>query len=253
MINAAKEKLKLDQSLLVCSTGVAHPAVIEMLGIAGFDCLELDREHEAIDRESMEWLLMACRAVGITPFWRMGKFDEAEMKVALDTGFTSFIIPHIKSAKEAEQVIRASRYFPRGCRGVGPGRPIRYGLDDPNLYVQESDRDLLIGLMIEELEAVDDIENIVAVEGVELVQIGFWDLSVASGLGIQTRHPRLVEAAEKVLEAARRRGVWVGIPPDSPEDKRLWERKGARYFEMASVTGLLTAAARDAVRAYSER
>lgn len=249
----AKEKLKLDQSLLSGNVGIGHPAVIEILGNAGYDCVELDREHGLISVETMEWLLMACRAAGITPFWRMGKFDPAEMKIALDNGFTSFIIPHIKNAADAERIVEATRYGPRGNRGVGPARPIRYGMDDPNTYLEESERDLLIGVMIEEPEAVEDIENIVQVEGIHLVQVGFWDLSVAYGLGIQERHPRLVEAAERVLSAGLRHHKWVGIPPVSPEDKEHWEEMGARYFEVSTAAGLLSQAACSTVKQYRSR
>jgi 2-keto-3-deoxy-L-rhamnonate aldolase RhmA len=250
-MNIAKVKLEAGHSLLAGSVSIGHPAVVEIMGQAGYDCVELDREHSLISVDTMEWMLMACRAANLTPFWRMGRFDEAEMKVALDTGFTSFIIPHIRDAAEAECVARATRYAPRGRRGVGPARPIRYGLDQANTYLDNAERDLVVGLMIEEPGAVEDIENIVQVEGVHLVQVGFWDLSVGYGLGIQERHPRLVEAAERVLDAGLRAGKWVGIPPASPEDKRDWEEKGARYFEVDTATGLLCRAARETVQQYS--
>jgi len=249
-MNLAKQKLRENRSLLVCSVGVAHPAVIDALGFAGFDCVELDREHEAIGIEAMEWLLSTCRAAGMEPFWRTGQFDPAEMTHALDIGYNSFIIPHVRGAADVERAMAASLYPPRGRRGVGPGRPIRYGLDDPVSYIKNAHDDLLVGFMIEEPEAVEHIDEIVAVEGVGMVQVGFWDLSVAYGLPIQERHPRLVEAASRVLDAGRKRGVPVGIPPVSPEDMHHWQERGARYFEVSSVTGLLTKAGVDCVRGY---
>jgi 2-keto-3-deoxy-L-rhamnonate aldolase RhmA len=250
-MNLAKQKLSEDRPLLVCSVGIAHPTVIDALGYAGFDCVELDREHGAIGVEAMEWLLSNCRAAGMEPFWRMGKFDEAEMKCALDMGYSSFIIPHSRSAADVERAVAATRYAPRGRRGVGAGRPIRFGLDDPVPYIQRAHEDLMVGFMIEEPEAVEDIEKIVSIEGVGMVQLGFWDLSVAYGLPIQERHPRLVSAATKVLEAARRRGVAVGIPPVSAEDMQHWQQRGARYFEVSSAAGLLSRAAQNCVREYS--
>jgi 2-keto-3-deoxy-L-rhamnonate aldolase RhmA len=180
----------------------------------------------------------------------MGRFDAAEMTRALDMGYNSFIIPHVRKAADVEHIMAASLYPPRGHRGVGPGRPIRYGLEDPVSYIQKAHEDLLVGFMIEEPEAVEHIDEIVAVEGVGMVQVGFWDLSVAYGLPIQERHPRLVAAASKVLDAARKRGVPVGIPPVSPEDMQHWQERGARYFEVSSVTGLLTRAAQNCVRDY---
>jgi 4-hydroxy-2-oxoheptanedioate aldolase len=250
-MNQAKQKFRNGSSLLVCSVGIAHPVVIDALGFGGFDVVELDREHGAIGVETMEWLLASCRAAGMEPFWRMGKFDEAEMKCALDMGYNSFIIPHVRGAADVERAVGASRYAPRGRRGVGAGRPIRFGLEDPVSYIEKADEDLMVGFMIEEPEAVEDIEKIAAVEGVGLIQVGFWDLSVAYGVPIQERHPRLVAAASKVLEAGLKHGVCVGIPPVSAEDMRHWQERGARYFEVSSAAGLLSRGARDCVREYS--
>jgi len=230
---------------------IPHPAVIDILAFAGFDCVEMDREITASDLQTMEWALLACHARGLTPFWRMAKFDEGELKRALDLGYECFIVPHVRNAAEAEQAIKTSRYAPRGNRGVGPGRQIRYGLGDPVEYFRRADNDILIGLMIEDPEAVENIEEIVAVDGVELVQLGFWDLSAGYGLPFQERHPRLVEAAERVLTAAKSHNVAVGIPPVSPEDMAHWRRKGAQYFELSTATMLLSRAASDAVAPYA--
>jgi len=247
---SAKSKLQSGGSILSCSLGHGHPAFIEILAYAGFDAVTLDREHGAIGISEMEHLLMASRAVGITPFWRIGQFDTSELKRAMDVGYTHFVVPHIRNADDAERVIRATHYAPLGSRGVGPGRPIRFGLDSPADYFVHANDEMLVALMIEEPSAVDAIEDILSVDGVQLVQMGFWDLSVAYGVPFQERHPRLVEATERVLEAAKLRGVWVGVPPVSPEDMAHWEGKGARYFEVASAAGLLAHAAKECARNY---
>ncbi len=249
--NRAKARLREGSSVLCCTIDIPHPTVIEVLGYAGFHALELDREHGLIGMEQMNVFWLACEAAKVTPFWRVGSMDRAEIQRALDMGFTSFVVPHIKSAKDAESVIAAVRYPPKGCRGVGPRRPIRFGLADPVQYLQSAESELLIAFMIEEPEAVEHIDEIVAVDGVELVQLGFWDLSVAYGVPLEERHPKLVSAAEKVLEAAARKGVWVGTPPVSPEDMRKWEAKGARFFEVGSAASLLASAAQGIVAGYS--
>jgi 4-hydroxy-2-oxoheptanedioate aldolase len=183
----------------------------------------------------------------------VGRFDEAEFRRALDVGYQSFIVPHIRNAAQVEEVIRATRYHPRGCRGVGPGRPIRFGLDDPLEYSRRAEEGILIGFMIEHVEAVEDIANIVAVDGVELVHLGMWDLSMSYGLPFQERHPCLKDAAARVLDAAQARGVWTGIPPVSPEDMSYWESRGMRFFEVGSATGLLATAARSCAERFSSR
>jgi 2-keto-3-deoxy-L-rhamnonate aldolase RhmA len=250
MSNLAKQRLMQNESLFVGSLSIASPAVVDIFGFAGIDCVELDSEHSALSNERMEWLLVACHAAGMAPIWR-GRFDEARVMIALDVGFTNFIFPHIRSAADVQRVLSACRYRPRGRRGVGPGRPIRFGLDHPVEYIKRDDEDLLIGFMIEDPEAVDNIEEIVSVPGVQFVQIGFWDLSVGYEMPMQERHPRLVAAAERVLAACLPRGVVVGIPPVSPEDLCNWHVKGARFFEIASDTVLLARAAENCVREYS--
>ena len=247
----AKSKLKSGRSILSCSLGYGHPIFVEILAYAGFDAVTLDREHGAIGVHEMEHLLLASRGTGITPFWRIGQFDTSELKRAMDVGYTHFVVPHIRNADQAEQVMSATKYAPRGTRGVGPGRSIRFGLDSPAEYFQRANDEILVALMIEEPSAVDAIEEIVSIDGVQLVQMGFWDLSVAYGVPFQERHPRLVEATERVLQAAKSRGVWVGIPPVSPEDMAYWEEKGARYFEVASAAGLLAHAARECAKNYA--
>jgi 2-keto-3-deoxy-L-rhamnonate aldolase RhmA len=247
---SAKEKLMAGRSIRSCSLGIPHPALIEILGNAGFDAVTLDCEHSAIGVDVMEFLLLASRAAGVTPFWRIGKFNDAELNRALDVGYTHFVVAHISSPEDAERVVRSTRYPPRGTRGVGPARATRYGMDDPREYFSRAESEILVALMIEEPEAVDTIDEIVAVDGVELVQLGFWDLSVRYGLPFQERHPRLIEAAQRVLDASLRRNVWVGVPPVCPEDLSEWEAKGARYFECASATGLFAQAAHTCVLQY---
>lgn len=248
--SSAKQKLTAGSTIRSCSLGIPHPTLIEIIGNAGFDAVTLDCEHSATGVDLMEFLLLASHAAGVTPFWRLGKFNDAELNRALDVGYTHFVVAHVRTPEDAERVIRSTRYPPKGTRGVGPARTIRYGIDDPRDYFVKAERDILVALMIEEPEAVEAIDEIVSVEGVELVQLGFWDLSVRYGLPFEERHPRLVEATERVLEAALRRDVWVGIPPVSPDDLSHWEAKGARYFECASATGLFAQAAHSCVREY---
>ncbi len=250
MSNPIKERLRNKETLLTALLSIPHPAIVESFAYSGVDCLELDSEHSALDNQTMEWLLLACHSAGIAPFWR-SRFDDARVTIAMDLGFTNFIFPHIRTAAEADHILKACRYRPRGTRGVGPGRPIRYGLANPAEYIRRDDRDILIGFMIEDPEAVENIDEIVSVEGVELVQVGFWDLSVGYGLPIEERHPKLIAAAERVLEAGLRKGVTVAIPPVSPEDMRHWQAKGARYFEITTDLGLFARAASNCVRDFT--
>lgn len=246
MGNIAKEKLSRQESLFAAALTIPHPAVVDIFGYAGVDCLELDAEHSPLSDQSMEWLMVACQRAGIAPIWR-GRFDEARVTIALDLGFTNFIFPHIRTRLDAERALASCSYRPDGCRGVGPGRPIRFGLDPAANYIRRNGDDLLIGLMIEDPEAVENIEEIVQVGGIGFVQVGFWDLSVGYGLPIEERHPKLIAAAERVLAAGLRHNVAVGIPPVSPDDLSFWYGKGARFFELASDTSLLARAAENCV------
>lgn len=162
-------------------------------------------------------------------------------------GSDGILVPHVKSAQQARAVVEAARYAPLGHRGLGPGRPIRFGLSDPGEYVAHANEQTVVAVMIEDQEAVENIEAIAAVDGIDVFNIGTWDLSNSLGVPLDTRHPKLMDAITRILAAAKAHGIAAGVPPESPEEVSALTKLGCQFFESCSAQGVLAEGLRNIV------
>lgn len=240
--NKMKQLLREGKPVYSCTVAIPHPNLAEIAGLAGYECVMLDGEHGTVGSESLDAMILAAHATGATPIFRAPSLDVALVKQALDHGAGGILFPHIRTAEDAKQAVALCRYRPEGRRGVGPGRPICYGLADPKAYVASASENTIVALMIEEPQAVENLEAIAAVPGIDVFNMGPWDLSTAYGFPIEERHPLVVQAFEKALKLGQRHGIAVGVSPTSEQDARELYRQGARFFEAASVEGFLAGA-----------
>ena len=241
-----RQRLKDGEIVLGCSVGIGHPIAVEAAGYAGFDFVFLDTEHSAVD-SAVEPMILAARASGVAAIYRLRSLDAATICWALDIGADGILVPHIKSAQQARAVVDAARYAPLGQRGLGPERAIRFGLTDPREYIAQANEQSVVAIMIEDREAVEDIEGIAAVKGIDVFNIGTWDLSNSLGVPLETRHPRVLKAISRIIDAAKAHGVAVGVPPVSPEEVPALAKLGCQFFESCSAEGVLAAGLRDIV------
>jgi len=223
-----------------------------MVGHAGFDFIEIDFERGAIDIAQAEAMTIAARAAGAAPIWRLKHLHHVEIGTALDLGAEGVLVPHVTSAEMAARVVAAALYPPAGDRGFAPRRPVRFGLDDVEEYYRTANDTTFVAIMIEDREAIDEIDEIAAVPGLDCLVIGTWDLSRSLGVPLQTRHGDVLRAIDKVLAAARENGVACSIPPESPEGAAHWFARGITVFESATLDGLVTSAAADLTRAMTD-
>lgn len=242
-----RQRLKDGEIVLGCAVGIAHPIAVEAAGYAGFDFVLLDTEHSALDITAIEPMILAARATGVAAIYRVRHLDAAAIGRALDIGSDGILVPHVKSAQQARAVVEAARYAPLGHRGLGPGRPIRFGLSDPGEYVAHANEQTVVAVMIEDQEAVENIEAIAAVDGIDVFNIGTWDLSNSLGVPLDTRHPKLMDAITRILAAAKAHGIAAGVPPESPEEVSALTKLGCQFFESCSAQGVLAEGLRDIV------
>ena len=237
-----KSELSSGKVAIGLAIGLPWIEAVEMAGNAGFDFILIDTEHGAIDVSDAEVMILAAHGAGLSPIWRVSGVERSEIKRALDWGAEGVFVPEIKSAQDVAQVVEAAKYPPLGKRGVGPQRPIRYGLDSPEAYMQRANEQTLICLNIELAEAIDQIEEIVEVEGIDVLNIGPYDLSTSLGVPLQLEHPRMLDAIERVLSAALPRGLVVGLSGSTPEHLRQWLPRGVTFYESAGLPDMLAAA-----------
>lgn len=247
-----KKRVASGEATFGCVVSVGHPALVEMVGHAGFHFIEIDFERGSIDPSQAEAMILAARAAGTAPIWRARHFEHMEIGTALDLGAQGVLVPHVTSARMAAQVVSAALYPPAGDRAFPPRRPVRFGLDDVGEYYRTANDTTFVSIMIEDREAIDAIDEIAAVPGLDCLVIGTWDLSRSLGVPLQTRHSKMLRAVDKVLTAAHENGISCSIPPESPEDAAHWFKRGITVFESATLDGLVTSAAAGSMRAMSD-
>ena len=187
------------------------PAVVEMVGHIGFDFALLDAEHGPSGAESCEHMVRAAENVGIAPYIRVGMNIRQNILRYLDIGSLGVQLPMINNAAEAKAVVEAVRYPPLGKRGLAGVRAADYGLTIPlKDYTVKANQELLVISQVETMEAVKNLDEMLAVEGIDVFFIGPTDLSTSMGYPGQANHPEVKAMIEKVVGRIRAAGKPAG-------------------------------------------
>ncbi len=234
-----KSMLSDGKVVIGVAIGVPWVEAVEIAGYAGYDFVLIDTEHGAISSTEAQALVLAAQAVDIAPIWRVSGVERSEIKKALDWGAQGIFVPEIKTADEVSQVVEAAKYPPMGRRGTGPARPIQYKGDDMKAYIERANDEVIICLNIELKEAIENIEQIVQVEGIDVLNIGPCDLSASLGIPLEFDHPKMLAAIDRVLAAALPRNLAVGLSGGSSEHIRKWTARGVTFYESAETAVLL--------------
>ena len=205
--NVLKERLRRGENVLGCWTMLGSPQIAEILSLAGFDYLVLDQEHGLGDVTSLQAQLHAMSATSTVGVVRVPWNDHVYLKRVLDAGAEAVLVPGIDTADEARAAVAACRYPPRGRRGTAASsvRASSYGMAPG--YVATCADNLLIACQIESFTAVNNIDAILEVEGIDVMFIGPFDLSATVGQMGNLEHPEvaaLLQRAEKAIRAAGR-------------------------------------------------
>jgi 2-keto-3-deoxy-L-rhamnonate aldolase RhmA len=200
-----------------CFTGSA--AIIEIIGFVGFDFVMIDTEHASLNEETVEHLIRAADSVGLTALVRVSHNHATPIRKALEAGAAGVIVPQVRSAREVSEAVAAARYPPLGSRGMCPAtRASQYSIAAWPSFRSLSDSATLVVPIIEHPDAVEAIDAICSLDGVDVVFFGPADLGLAMGVGaVGLGHPQVREALEAVIDACAKRDVAVmGVPyPDS--------------------------------------
>ena len=189
MLTSFHQRLKDHKALVGTIVSLASPEVAEVLSAAGFDWLFIDAEHSPLDALTIQRILMGA---GSTPcLVRLARGDEVSIKKALDVGAAGIIAPLVNSAEQAVQVVRHAKYAPLGTRGVGVGRAHGYGFAFQE-YVSSANDETVVVVQAEHIDAVNNMEAIVQVPGVDAVLVGPYDLSASLGRLGEVTHPDVV-------------------------------------------------------------
>ena len=250
--NPLKEKLARGETAYGAIVGWPGADMPEFLGFLGFDWIFIDAEHGTIGRESCEAMVRACNVAGVTPIVRVPANDRATILGYLETGAMGIIVPHVNTADDARAAVAAIRYLSPGKRGAGStSRAAHYGLtQSARDYFQQANDAIMLIVVIEEAEGVANLEEILAIDGIDAVAVGPGDMALSLGYPGQSGEPavrHLVEKAETRL--ARASQALVTVVGDADEARAAVGR-GADMI-IVSAARLLGEASRaflDAVR-----
>jgi 4-hydroxy-2-oxoheptanedioate aldolase len=211
-------KAKLNEGEVVFGAIISRyaPDLVELFGALGYDFVMIDCEHGPMDLDQVEHMVRAAEVFNITPIARIPDHADSTVLRFLDRGVQGVIVPHVNTKEEADGVARAARYFPEGHRGMGGGRAHDYGVgvsrDDSTRWINSQ---TLVIPMIEETEAVENLDSILGVPGVDVLHVASGDLGQSMGNPGPTEVRRLMSQLVPKIKAG---GRFVGVGGNSPAD-----------------------------------
>ncbi len=226
------------------------PGVPRILSRAGCEYVLYDMEHTGVGFETLKAQVAACRGLPITPMVRVPRGEYAFLARALDIGMTGVMVPMVESADQAAQVVEATRYPPVGRRGAAFGfAHDDYAPGDPADKIAEANARNLVIAQIETERGLEHVDAIAAIEGVDVLWVGHFDLTNFLGIPGQFDHPTYRDALNKVVAAGRKHGKGLGFMPGTAAQAKEYRDIGFNMLGVGTDHGLLGAAVSDALSA----
>ena len=239
-------RLKCKEMLLGSLLTLPSPEVAEILAMTGLDWLFLDLEHSTMGAGEAQSVLQAV-AGRVDCLLRLPLNDEIWIKKALDTGAAGIIIPQVNTAEEARRAVQLSRYPPQGSRSVGLARAHGYGTKFQE-YLDRANEEVVVVIQAEHILAVQNIEALAAVEGVDAVLVGPYDLSASMGLMGQVDHPEVQAAIGHVRRTCQEKGMPLGIFATTTQRASQYLSQGFNLLAVGSDALFLSQAAGSTVQ-----
>jgi 4-hydroxy-2-oxoheptanedioate aldolase len=242
--NRVKEKLAAGDVVYGCFIPTISPIDIEILAVAGFDFALIDTEHGPISAESAYPMVLAAEARGMEAFARVGQNDKQVILKLLDIGMSGIMVPQVTTASDAKNAIDAMKYWPEGTRGLAGGRTFDWGLDRPAAELVQPLNDRVLNMIqFEHIDALANLEEILAVPHLDVLFVGPNDLAQSMGFPGQPGHPEVTQIADYVVARAQEKGVRLGTTAFTLEAAKAAVGRGFSMI-VPNSPGLLATAAR---------
>jgi 4-hydroxy-2-oxoheptanedioate aldolase len=228
------------------------PAFVESAGYAGFDFVVVDLEHGPASLDQLQNLIRAAEIADIHPIVRTPPGNLPMIGAVQDLGAKGVMVPQVKDAKEASDVVNAARFYPKGQRGVnGAVRAANYSTIESQTYFKKANENLLI-IQLEGTEAIENIDEILLVEDIDVFFIGPYDLSQSLGVPGEINHPSVTQIMERVVNKTKARGLTLGTYVSSPEEARRWEKAGIQLLAYSMDVIIFVEASRNIINQLQE-
>ena len=246
-------KNKLSEGKVVFGTHIVNTdlQLIELIAGAGFDYLWIDTEHSQADKKDVHNTLMAARAAGtgVAAFVRVADIDPILVKPILEMGPTGIVFPGAQSADDVRRAVASCCYPPVGVRGFGPRACIRYGREDMMEYVQNHENAVFKLIQLEHKDAYADLDNILAVPGVDAFILGPVDLAASFGYFRNWKAPEVMAAIDDMIARVHAAGKYIGVStgPYDTDNINLWLGKGVDLISVANENMYVSAGCKAAL------
>jgi len=225
---------------------IQDPAVVEIAALAGFDFVIIDMEHGPYNIEFTQNMLRAAETRGITPVVRITENSESLILRTLDIGAAGIQVPHISARKDAEKVVKAAAFYPLGERGMCRYvRAAGYTAAEKEEYFTTANDQIITIIHIEGTEGLENLQDILEVDGIDVIFLGPYDLSQSCGVPGEVYHEKVVRSMEEAVRLVRKHGKAVGTFTESVADAQKWSRIGIQYISYAVDVGILMDAFRE--------
>ena len=226
-----RKRLQNDQPALITTLHFMDASLYEMTSLMGFDGIWIDLEHHSHSLETAAQMMRAARVGSSDIVARPAKGEFMRLARVLEIGASAIMYPQCDDADEAAQLVRAAKFPPQGRRGCDWG-----GADTPYMmmpmpeYLEKANQETLLIAQIESPEALENVEAIAQVPGIDILFLGPGDYSIRLGIPGQSQHPEIRAAADRIAKAAAQAGIHWGLPVGSPEEAQDAIDRGARFI-----------------------
>jgi len=245
-------KAKLKQGQIVIGSGVTQlrsTHVPRLFALAGFDFIFIDMEHSAFTMETVAEMILTARSVDIAPIVRVPNAEYTFVARVLDLGAQGVIVPRVNTPQQVEEIVSWVKYPPHGVRGATMTYAQTEGQTiPPEQFIDQIVDQTLLVIQIERKQALENLDEMLSISGVDVAALGYLDLSVDLGIAGQIDHPRMVESIESIIAACDRHGISAGLIHPNMKVITHWAGRGMRFLSYSTGANLLLEAATDAVR-----
>lgn len=216
----------------------SDPSFVEVASLAGFDFVILDYEHGVVSHENMQNLIRAAYLGNTLPIIRVAEINESNIGKALDIGAAGIQVPQVTSKEDAIKIIELSKFQPMGNRGVCRFvRAANYSLMPQKEYYENANKSIVI-IQLEGKKALENIDEILEIKGVDVVFIGPYDLSQSLGVTGDIFNEKVVKEMKQIVEKCKQKNMLVGTFVDTKEGMEFWKNSGVQYIAYSVDVGI---------------
>lgn len=218
----------------------------QIAAMAGIDCIWLDMEHVPNDLSAIEKQILAAKSQGVDTIVRVPRGSYSDLVRPLEMDATGIMVPHVMSLADARQVVRMTKFHPIGLRPVDGGNADGlFGQLGYLPYIEQANRERFVMIQIEDPEPLEELEDIAALEGIDMLLFGSADFSQAIGAPGEWDHPRITEARKLVAQVAIKHGKIAATTASGPEQAAEWAKLGYRFINIGSDVSALSKSFRE--------